>query len=711
MDKKYGPLFWVVVAYSALVVISFAAKAGTVHAFASQATLLRIGSAILAMIFLTVASLNFDPGEKPRHIWGLLAVSALFNVIAESITAYFIVYRGFSELPLFSAADVFWLVSYVPLIAAVVLFVQGWRGLGLRIRKGPIWLAVAGVAAVTVLATVKLYEPLMSGEASPAFMLFNVSYAVLDTAFLAMALVMALTIRGEQGRPFKMLGAGFFFIAISDLASSWMIMEKRAMTGNGLDILAIAGNLLVALAAYYVMTPVHRVKAQKRREMYRLSSLNRMARTISGLLEPDLIAAAVLPSIDSILGPDVVRLAVYHCDSVTCYDETGSCGRAWQLGERGMELLNAINPDGDRLPAAALISSDRFTLPALLKGSISANSVFFQLVLIQIMGHQVVEDLASSGMRYFCFSPFQGRSGVNGCLLAAWRRSPRIDEHAVESVKSVCELLGLCMQNALDYENLLAAKQESENAKGLMSDMINLVSHELRHPLTILGGYASTLISYGTELEAGKTEQILTSMLRSVERLTVLSDELVWASRIQGGSLPLQVDLVDVEKTARELAYELPDCVDMRFRFDFPEVPPVIFSDSNKLRVVLQNLYTNALRFSDPSSHIDVGARVELGEVVVWVRDYGLGIPPESLNRIFDRFYQVRDATHHGTGGLGLGLYITRNLVECLGGHIRARSELGEGATFSFTLPMSLDTTAGIQGAETSSQPAPPGPT
>ncbi len=699
MDKKYGPLFWVVVAYSALVVILFAAKAGTLHAFAAQATLLKTGSAILAMIFLTVASLNFDPGEKPRHIWGLLAVSALFNVIAESITAYFIVYRGLSELPLFSAADIFWLVSYIPLIAAVVLFVRGFRGLGLHIRKRPIWFAAAVVVGVTVFAAVKLYTPLVSSDASPAFILFNIGYALLDTALLALALMMALTIRGEQGLPFKMLGAGFFFIVISDLSYSWMILQKRPMTGNGLDILAIAGNLMVALAAYYVMTPVHRVKAQKRREMYRLSSLNRMARTISGLLEPDLIAASVLPSIESILGPDMVRLAVYHLDSVTCYNEKGACGQAWQLADRGMELLSTINPDGDGVAPAALASSDRFTLPALLKGSISANSVFFQLVLNQIMGHQAVADLASGGMRYFCFSPFQGRSGVNGCLLAAWRRSPRIDDYAVESVKSVCELLGLCMQNALDYENLLAAKRDSENSKSLMSDMINLVSHELRHPLTILSGYASTLMTYGTEMEAGKTEQILASMLRSVDRLTVLSDELVWASRIQGGSLPLQMDLVDVEKTARELASELPDDADRRFRFDFPAVSPVIVSDPNKLRVVLQNLYTNALHFSEPAGHIDVGARVDGGQVVMWVTDYGLGIPLESLNRIFDRFYQVRDATHHRTGGLGLGLYITRNLVECLGGHIRALSELGEGATFSFTLPLSLDTTAEVQAA------------
>ncbi len=697
MDKKYGPLFWVVVAYSALVVILFAAKVGPVHAFAAQATLLKVGSSILAMIFLTVASLNFDPGEKPRQIWGLLAVSALFNVIAESITGYYIIYRGLDQLPLFTAADIFWLVSYVPLVWAVIVFVRGWRGLGLHIKRRPLWFAAAAVVGISIFAGFQLYGPLISGDASPSFILFNVSYALLDTAFLAVALLLSLTIRGEQGLPFKMLGAGFLCIVVSDLTTSWMVLEQQKFTGNGFDILAIAGNLLVALAAYFVMTPVHRVKAQKRREMYRLSSLNRMARTISGLLEPDLIAAAVLPSLEAILGPDFVRLAVYHQDVVTCYDEAGCCSDAWELDQRGLELLTAINPDGDGQFPAKISPTDRFLLPALLKGSISANNVFFQLVLSQIMGYTVVADLAQSGMRYFLFSPFQGRSGVNGCLLTAWRRSPRIDDYAVESVKSVCEFLGLSMQNALDYENLLAAKQESEHAKGLMSDMINLVSHELRHPLTILGGYASTLLAYGADLETGKTEQILASMLRSVDRLTVLSDELVWASRIQGGSLPLQIDLVNLEKLVRELADDLSGGAGMRFRFDFPEVPPIIVTDPNKLRVVLQNLYTNALHFSDPTGFIDVGARVSGGEVSVSVTDYGVGIPPDSLNRIFDRFYQVQDAEHHRTGGLGLGLYITRNLVECLGGQIHALSEPGAGATFTFTLPLSLDTPAGVQ--------------
>ncbi len=691
MDKKYGPLFWVVAAYSALVVMVFAAKPGTAHAFASQATLLKTGSAILAMIFLTVASLNFEPGEKPRHIWGLLAGSALFNVIAECITAYFVVYRGFDQLPRFSAADIFWLVSYIPLGVAVLLFLKGFRGLGLGIRKRPIWLAGAAVAGITILAAFKVYAPLISNGAGAAFVLFNIGYAVLDTAFLAMALTMALTIRGEQGLPFKMLGAGFLFIVLSDLSYSWMVLQGHQVGGNSVDLMAIAGNLMVALAAYFVMTPVHRVKVQKRKEMYRLSSLNRLSRTISGLLEPDLIAGAALPAIESILAPDMVRLAVYHRESVTCYDEAGCPGEAFPLGNRGLELLTAINPDGDGHSLAALVSAERFTLPALLKGSIRANTVFFQLVLRQIMGHGVIEDLAEGGMRHFLFSPFQGRSGVNGCLLAAWRRPPRVDDYAVESVKSVCELLGLCMQNALDYDSLLAAKQESENAKGLMSDMINLVSHELRHPLTILGGYASTLMAYGSELEPGKTEQILVSMLRSVDRLTVLSDELVWASRIQGGSLPLQIDLVDLEKVARELAAELPNGAGRRFRFDFPGVMPVIASDPNKLRVVLMNLYTNALQFSEPEGVVDVGAYPSNGGVTVWVTDHGLGIPADSINRIFDRFFQVRDTTHHRTGGLGLGLYITRNLVECLGGHIRAASEPGRGATFTFTLPLSLD--------------------
>lgn len=159
------------------------------------------------------------------------------------------------------------------------------------------------------------------------------------------------------------------------------------------------------------------------------------------------------------------------------------------------------------------------------------------------------------------------------------------------------------------------------------------------------------------------------------------------------------MDLVDLEQISRGLAREMPGAEDRRFRFDFQEVIPVIVSDPNKLRVVLRNLYTNALHFSTTSGHIDVGARLEGAEVIMWVTDYGPGIPLKSLDRIFDRFYQVHDAQHHRAGGLGLGLYITRNLVECLGGHIRARSEPGHGSTFTFSLPLSLDAKAGVQAA------------
>lgn len=123
-----------------------------------------------------------------------------------------------------------------------------------------------------------------------------------------------------------------------------------------------------------------------------------------------------------------------------------------------------------------------------------------------------------------------------------------------------------------------------------------------------------------------------------------------------------------------------------RVRLDVPSDLPSVFADANRLERIMTNLLSNALKYADPDTTVQVRAHRHDGEVVVEITDQGQGITPDDLPHLFKRFYRAKGARK--AEGLGLGLYITKKLVEAHGGRIWVESEVGQGSTFSFTLPI-----------------------
>ncbi|MHB8780120.1 MAG: ATP-binding protein [Candidatus Geothermincolia bacterium] len=695
MDRKYWPLFHVITAFLVLAIFTFAFMPGGERAFRAQTALLTVGSALLALIFLTGAAISFDTSEPARRIWGYLALAELFNCLAESVSSYYVIYRDMQP-PAASMVDILAFLSYFPLALGIFAFMKGFHSLGMRLERRSLVIGGGVIVVMSALASRSVYLPILQANANGLTKVYQFGYAAVDIIILGAAVSIALTLRGSSGTPFRILAAGFFLLTLADLGYSWVTLQGADISNSGAGLFRIGGNLVIAAGALYLLRPAERAKKQRRAEVSRLRSLNKLSRTISGLLGPDMIAASVLPEIEGVLEPDLLRLMVCDQEQATIYRDSNVEQRECiSLGDSGKRLLAAAyhyRIDGYQ---------GNGSLPHLIHGDVAAHGDFMKYQLPALLGPDLPASLEEKGIRSFLFCNFHGRGGANGCLFAGWHAHHALDELALESISSICELAGLCMQNALDYESLLSAKHDSESANGLMSDMVNLISHEIRHPLTIIGGYASTLMSYDIELSDEKKMQILGTMLKSVERLTALSDELVWASRIQGDNLPLQLEEVDLRHMALEQAMEVANNEMPRFVFKLDDDVPLVESDVNKLRVILKNLYANALNYSEPESQIEVGMSRNGADIRFWVRDYGAGIPTESLDRIFDRFYQVRDARHHHTGGLGLGLYITRNLVRCLGGEIWAESDPGYSATFIFTLPVKVQGKGRLERSDT----------
>jgi len=218
-------------------------------------------------------------------------------------------------------------------------------------------------------------------------------------------------------------------------------------------------------------------------------------------------------------------------------------------------------------------------------------------------------------------------------------------------------------------------------------DLLRAVSHDLRVPLTVVQGQAQLLERIvekaGVDAMARRSVEAIVS---GAQRMSAMIEDLVDSARLESGQLRLERQPVELGPFLADLLRRLKGIMEIgRVRAEIPEALPPASADPNRLERILTNLLGNALKYSPAGTEVLVTATATDGEVTVSVTDRGVGIAPEDLPHIFERFYRAKGTMK--TEGLGLGLYITRMLVEAHGGRIRVESEFGKGSTFTFTLP------------------------
>jgi two-component system phosphate regulon sensor histidine kinase PhoR len=244
-----------------------------------------------------------------------------------------------------------------------------------------------------------------------------------------------------------------------------------------------------------------------------------------------------------------------------------------------------------------------------------------------------------------------------------------------------------------NLEGAVAVFHEISRLKELekvRQDFVANVSHELRTPLTTIKGYAETLLEGA--LKEDVAFQFTQVIKKHADRLTKIVEDLLMLSRIESKefrlnkeTLSLQDLVNDVIDYVREAAQK--KNISVKRSEPFPLLK--IEADRNYLEQVLINLIDNAIKYTPSAGGIEISAVEKDGkEIEFSVRDNGIGIPKEDLPRIFERFYRVDKGRSQESGGTGLGLSIVKHLVQAHGGRIRVESRLGEGSTFSFTLPL-----------------------
>jgi signal transduction histidine kinase len=179
----------------------------------------------------------------------------------------------------------------------------------------------------------------------------------------------------------------------------------------------------------------------------------------------------------------------------------------------------------------------------------------------------------------------------------------------------------------------------------------------------------------------------LDAIQRGVQRMSVMIDDLTEMARIEGGQLQLKREPIELAAYLRDFLQRSAIILDAsRIHLEVAaEVAPVLV-DHDRLDRIFTNLLSNAFKYADPETPVQVRVFAQEGEITVSVTDHGRGIPPDDVAHLFQRFYRAKGESR--AKGIGLGLYITKQLVDAHGGRIWIESEVGKGSTFTFTLPV-----------------------
>lgn len=221
-------------------------------------------------------------------------------------------------------------------------------------------------------------------------------------------------------------------------------------------------------------------------------------------------------------------------------------------------------------------------------------------------------------------------------------------------------------------------------------DFIASVSHELRTPISLLQGYTESIVD-GVVTEPEEINEFLTVVLDESKRLSRLVNELLNVAKMDAEGLNVTQELQPMQDLVRKMAMKYrQQAQELNLTLDFQmdgEMASLWYYDFDRMEQVLTNLVDNASRYTQPGDTISIKATADHDHQILTIEDTGVGIAPQHLEKLFERFYKVDSARKRGSQGTGLGLFITRMIVNAHGGHIRVESELDKGTKFIISLP------------------------
>ena len=284
------------------------------------------------------------------------------------------------------------------------------------------------------------------------------------------------------------------------------------------------------------------------------------------------------------------------------------------------------------------------------------------------------------------YLPLIASQNVIGVLRLETEQPQRLLE--ADSLR-LLEALGSQVGLAIERENLFRQAQTARlqiEAEQLRNTLLSSVSHDLRTPLTVIAGSASSLLEGEESLDSETKRDLAQGIYEEARRLDRLVYNLLEMSRLQAGEARLNQEWYVLEEVIGSALAQLdPQLHDHPLRINLPTDLPLVQIDALLMERVVINLLENAMKYTPPGTPIEISGRIQDRELLVAIADYGPGVPPGQEELIFEKFYQVAPGSQRGAG---LGLTICRRIVEAHGGRIWAANRPEGGANFHFTIPL-----------------------
>lgn len=476
---------------------------------------------------------------------------------------------------------------------------------------------------------------------------------------------------------------------------SMAFFSNVALLAIFLPIIAYAGKI-----SNYFSRIKERALEDKNKQ---LLALNRISRTIKGLLSMDKAIRQVLSGVIEGLGYEICFLVI---PSKTDNEISFHAPRNYPV-TRKLEAIMGMPVSSLRLPKV----EENYVFQAIKKNKIIFRQQLYELV--RGIQPPISPELAATiqqalGFKKFIITPLVAERKVVGALIGASRHE-FVDESSVDVLENFANQAALAIESAQLFEELRKKNKDLEQANKIKSEFLAIMSHELRTPLTAVIGFSELLMEEVMGELNSEQKEYLREVVVNSDHLLHLINSILDLSKVESGKMALNIEPFDLTRLSKEVKSSVQPLLKkkgLRLDLTILEELPVFEADERKIKQILLNLISNSIKFTQEGGKISINIAffpytkgawlypkkinqedLAGGYFKIIVEDTGIGIRHKDLEKIFEPFSQVDSSYTRKYQGTGLGLALTKQFVEMHGGIIWAESELKHGSKFTLILP------------------------
>ncbi len=603
-----------------------------------------------------------------RVFYGLGIVVSVFAVLGKVATEMQQKFYGYAPVlgPVF---PVYFGLAYIAVVAAILVLVGAYRQSRSDDEKNRLLYMIFGASA-SIIGGITDTLPAMGVNIYPLGIVANIVFGVMTTVAMTRYRLMDLRLLLRRGLAYSVVSTMIFAVyGIVFFAFTFVFRQQN--TTDSILATAVALFLVTMLLPPVVGRVQRFVDRLFFRERYdHLLALQRFTQESRDIGDFVGLAKSLTHAVTLAMQADWVVLLLPNVES-SDFAPTGveSNGKLPEFKVKQTSSLSKWLARNDRAMKVQELELDPH---------------------LQAMGDSERNALKGSGAQLFV--PMKSKGKLTGILVLG----PRIVEEDysladIDLLNTVASQAATLIENSRLYSQEMARLQELEQLTNLKSNLLRTVSHEIKSPVTAIKASIDLLAISEGGLEKAQAQRVMHVLRSGVERLERLVDESLDYAQMQSRQLHLRLEPTDFAKVVEdtvELVGPPSRAKRQKLVVDVPDDLPRLFVDPRRVERILLNLLANASKFTPAGGEISVRVRVEPLQVLTEVTDNGPGIPEGDQKYLFTEYYRGSNPDGQRNAGTGLGLAISKYLVELHGGKIWVKSKIGEGTTFSFTLPL-----------------------